>query len=149
MSNLKLDKINKETGEITGSVELTIKVYPIAEPKGNTKAFASIGIDDTFGVHGVSVIEGKNGLFVSMPQTKDSKGEFRDVFHPVTSDGRKTLNEAVLAGYVTALDDLQAKQESTLAKIQERKQAIAGKTALDKPADKDTIKTAMKKVEAR
>ena len=134
MSKLSLNKTDKE-GNITGSIDLDIRVHAIAEPKGKTKAYASIGIDDTFGVHGVSIIEGKNGLFVSMPQTKDAKGEYRDIFHPVTKEGRKSLNDAVLAEFAVALEKQEPKKESTVDQIRDVKKETKEK-ASDKAADK-------------
>jgi len=119
MSNIDVNKVDKESGEITGTMSLEIRAYPIAEPKGSTKGYASVTIDGMFGAHGISIVEGKNGLFVSMPQTKDAKGEFHDIFHPVTSEGRKALNEAVLAEFSVALDAMVEQKESTLNKIRE------------------------------
>ena len=37
MGNLALDKVNKDTGEITGTMNIEVRAFPIAEPKGNTK----------------------------------------------------------------------------------------------------------------
>ena len=89
MANYELNKVDKTTGEITGTMNIEVKAYPIAEPKGATKGYASVSVDGMFDAHGISIVEGKNGLFVAMPQTKDAKGEYRDIFHPVTSEGRK------------------------------------------------------------
>jgi len=141
--------INKtdQAGEITGTMDLEVKAYPIREPKGNTKAFASVTIDGMFGIHGISVIEGKNGLFASMPQTRDKTGGFRDVAHPVTSEGRKALNEAVLSEYAVALGELEVKQESTLAKIKEAKEAATARPAPDKAAAKEAVKSAKSKAD--
>jgi len=140
MGNYSINKINKEKGEITGQINMEVRVFPIAEPKGNTRAYASVTIEEMFGIHGISLIEGKNGMFVAMPQTKDSKNEYRDIAHPITSEGRKELNEAVLAEYAVALGELEIKQESTLAKIKEAKQAAAERSAPDKAQEKNAAK---------
>ena len=132
-ANLTLNKIDKETGELTGAMNLEVRVYPIAEPKGNTKGFASVTVDDMFGAHGISIKEGKNGLFVSMPQTRDGKGEFRDIFHPVTSEGRKALNDAVLSEFSIALDAMVVQKESTVQKLRDAATAAKEKTAPDAP----------------
>ena len=129
MSNLTLNKVDRETGEITGTMNLEVRAYPIAEPKGSTKGFASVTLDGMFGAHGISIVEGKNGLFVSMPQTRDAKNEYRDVFHPVTSEGRKALNDAVLAEFSVALDAMVVQKESTLNKIRESARATKEKAA--------------------
>ena len=132
MGFTKINKIDKETGEITGAMSLEIRAYPFPEPKGKTKDFASVSIDGVFGVHGISVIEGKNGLFVSMPQTKDAKGEYRGTFHPVTSDGRRILNNAALSEYAAALDALVTEKEPTLAKLREGANAAKERPAPEK-----------------
>jgi stage V sporulation protein G len=129
MANFTLNKVNKDTGEITGTMDIEVRAFPIAEPKGSTKGFASVTVDGMFGAHGISIVEGKNGLFVSMPQAKDAKGEFRDIFHPVTSEGRKTLNDAVLTEFTAALDAMVAQKESTLNKIRESARATKEKAA--------------------
>ena len=128
-SKLTLNKVDKETGEITGTMNLEVRAYPIAEPKGKTKGFASVTVDDMFGAHGISIVEGKNGLFVSMPQTKDAKGEFRDLFHPVTKEGREALNGAVLAEFSVALDAMVTQKESTLNQIRESAKAAKEQSA--------------------
>jgi stage V sporulation protein G len=139
MSTFDINKANKDTGEVTGAMNIEVRVFPIAEPKGATKGYASVTVDGMFGAHGISIVEGKNGLFVSMPQTKDAKGEFRDIFHPVTSEGRKALNEAVLTEFGAALDAMVEQKESTLNKIRDAAKAVkekAGPAAAKEKASK-------------
>ena len=138
MGNFSLNKVNKETGEITGTMNVEVRAYPVAEPKGNVKGYASITIDDMFAVSGISIVEGKNGLFISMPQIKDSKGTYRDLAHPVTKEGREALNVAVLNAYDVALDGLIAQKESTLDKIRDGKKAVAERTSLNKEITKNS-----------
>ena len=146
MGFTEINKVEKESGEITGTMSLEIRAYPFPEPKGKTKGFASVTIDGVFGVHGISVIEGKNGLFVSMPQTKDSKGEYRDIFHPITSDGRRALNDAILGEYAAALDALVTEKESTLEKLREGARAAKERPAPENgEAAKEAGKTGKKK----
>jgi len=135
MSNLTLNKVDKETGEVTGTMNLEVRAFPIAEPKGNTKGYASVTIDGLFGAHGISIIEGKNGLFVAMPQTRDAKNEYRDIFHPVTSEGRKALNDAVLAEFGAALDEMVTQKESTVQKLRDAASAAKEKSALPLPKE--------------
>jgi stage V sporulation protein G len=129
MADLTLKKVDKDTGEIMGTMNLEVRAYPIPEPKGTTKGFASVTIDGMFGAHGISIVEGKNGLFVAMPQTKDTKGEWRDIFHPVTSEGRKALNDAVLAEFGAALDAMVVQKESTVQKLRDAANAAKGQSA--------------------
>lgn len=59
-------------------------------------AIASVVIDDQFVVHDLRVVNGDKGLFVAMPSRKLPNGEFRDICHPINSDSRQKLQEAVL-----------------------------------------------------
>jgi len=84
--------------------KLDIRVYPIDEPKGNTKAFASVAVDDLIAIRGVRVVEGEKGLFVSMPQSQDKKsGEYHDTAFPLNGDLRKELTKAVIDEYKTTI----------------------------------------------
>ena len=67
------------------------------------KASADFTIADAFQVHGISILQGKKGLFLSMPQRqatdKDGNKTYVDVAHPVTGDMRKAIYDAVLGAY--------------------------------------------------
>ncbi len=59
-------------------------------------AIASIVIDDAFVVHDLRVVNGDKGLFVAMPSRKLPNGDFRDICHPINSDARERIQQAVL-----------------------------------------------------
>ncbi|GHV39906.1 hypothetical protein FACS189490_04250 [Clostridia bacterium] len=135
-----VNKIDKD-GEVLGTMGLDVRVYPIADPKGTTKGYANINIDGMFGVSGVSIVEGKNGLFASMPRSKGNDGEWRDLVFPVQKGLREQLNEFVKETYSAALDALVEQHESTLDKIHEGQKAMkerapAGADAPEKPKKK-------------
>ena len=69
------------------------------ENKGRLKASGSITFDDAFVVRGLGVVEGKNGLFISMPSRKDTQGKYSDVAFPINNDLRGQITEAVLSAY--------------------------------------------------
>ncbi|EMR05060.1 Stage V sporulation protein G [Bhargavaea cecembensis DSE10] len=69
------------------------------ETDGRMRAIASITIDEAFVVHDIRVIDGNDGLFVAMPSKRTPDGEFRDVAHPINSDTRQMIQEAVLGAY--------------------------------------------------
>ena len=73
-----------------------------SEEEVKLRAYADITIDDSFVVHGLKVIEGKNGIFVAMPSRKMPNGEFKDVAHPITTEVRTAINEAVIASVMMA-----------------------------------------------
>ncbi len=60
---------------------------------------AAITIDNCFVVHELRIIEGKNGLFVAMPSRKMPNGDYKDVAHPINSETRAMIEQAVLETY--------------------------------------------------
>lgn len=69
------------------------------------KGIASITIDECFVVHDVKIINGKDGLFVSMPNKKSAEGEHRDIAHPIKTETRVEINQIVLDAYNKAIAD--------------------------------------------
>ena len=67
--------------------------------EGRMRAIASITIDGEFVVHDIRVIDGNNGMFVAMPSKRTPDGEFRDIAHPINSNTRAKIQEAVLEEY--------------------------------------------------
>ena len=67
------------------------------------RAVASITIDDEFVVHDLRVVDGDKGLFVAMPSRKLPSGEFRDVAHPISTETREKVQQAVLTEYKNIL----------------------------------------------
>ena len=63
------------------------------------KAFVNVTFDGCFVVRGMKVIEGNNGLFVSMPSRKANDGTYRDVAHPINADFRELIENKILAKY--------------------------------------------------
>jgi stage V sporulation protein G len=86
------------------AIKLDVRAYPIAEPKSNTVAFASVTINDMIAINGIRVVEGSNGLFAAMPQAKDNNGDYRDIAFPVTKELRQQLNKAILDEYAIQKD---------------------------------------------
>ena len=66
------------------------------------KAVVSITFDDEFVVHDIKIIEGQNGLFIAMPSRKIGNGEFRDVAHPLSSETRNKIRDAIFEEYEKA-----------------------------------------------
>ena len=67
--------------------------------EGKMKAFASVTFDEEFVVHDIKIIEGVNGLFIAMPSRKMNDGNYRDIAHPLLSETRVRINNAVLSAY--------------------------------------------------
>ena len=98
----------KNTKKQQHSLNIKAKIIQMVDYEdSNVKAVASITIADAFAFHGVKVIESKNGLFVSMPQskyTKDGEQKYSDVCHPISSEARTELNSVVLKAYEEQLE---------------------------------------------
>lgn len=80
-----------------------VKVFPVQEEK--LKAFVSIVFDHCFMVNDIKVIQGRDGLFLSMPSRRKRNGEFKDVAHPLNNETRRLIEERVLAEYRQVVDD--------------------------------------------
>jgi stage V sporulation protein G len=79
-------------------MEITeVKVFPIQEEK--LRAFVSIVIDRCFMVNDIKVIQGRDGLFISMPSRRKKNGDFKDIAHPLNNETRRTIEERILTEY--------------------------------------------------
>lgn len=63
------------------------------------KAIASVTFDDVFVVHDIKVIEKDNDLFIAMPSKKIPNGEFKDIAHPLNSETREAIKNAIIEKY--------------------------------------------------
>lgn len=70
---------------------------------GRMKAVVSITFDDEFVVHDIKIIEGQNGLFIAMPSRRMSDGDFRDIAHPLLSETRNRIKDAIFVEYEKVL----------------------------------------------
>lgn len=67
--------------------------------EGKMKAVVSVTFDDQFVVHDIKIIEGQNGPFIAMPSRKMGEGDFRDIAHPINSETRGMIQDAIFARY--------------------------------------------------
>ena len=80
-----------------------IRVKKVAG-EGKMKAVVSVTFDNAFVVHDIKVIEGQEKLFTAMPSRRTPENEFKDIAHPINSEMRKSLEDAILAKYQEALE---------------------------------------------
>lgn len=76
------------------------------------KAVVSITFDDEFVVHDIKIIEGQNGLFIAMPSRKMGEGDFRDIAHPLVSETRNKIRDAIFEEYEKVLAQKAAEESS-------------------------------------
>jgi stage V sporulation protein G len=74
-------------------------VKVIKSEKGRMKAFASIVLNGSLAIHGIRVIQTDEKLFVAMPSKRDNNDVFHDIVHPINSDLRKKIEQAVIVEY--------------------------------------------------
>ena len=85
-------------------MEITeVKVYP-AKENGRLKAYATVVFDNDFIVRDLKIIEGNKGFFVSMPSRRRKDGTFRDIVHPLNSDTRTRIENAIINEYKRILE---------------------------------------------
>ena len=80
----------------------SVNVRKIEKEGSRMKGIASVLIDDSFAVHDIRIIEGDNGLFITMPSRKTAVGGYRDIAHPINPEVRAMFEEAILEAYKTA-----------------------------------------------
>lgn len=78
-----------------------MKATPFERDGSNLKGLARIYLEDCFVINNVSLLQGKNGLFVAMPSYKtkqtDEQGKsiYQDICFPLTKEFREQLYGAV------------------------------------------------------
>ena len=78
-----------------------VKVFPVKEEK--LKAYVSIVLDECFLVSDLKVIQGPNGLFISMPSKRKKNGDFKDIAHPLNRETRERMERRILDEYEQAV----------------------------------------------
>jgi len=62
------------------------------------KAFADVSLGGIV-IKGFSVVNGSNGLFVSMPRHQGKDGKWYNTVYPTTKELKEQLSEVVLTAY--------------------------------------------------
>ncbi|MCR5104607.1 MAG: SpoVG family protein [Eubacterium sp.] len=87
------------------SPNFKVSVTPFEREGSQLRGLARIYIHDNFIINNVNIIQGSNGLFVTMPSYKtkqvddNGKDVYRDICYPVTKNFRETLYKAILEEY--------------------------------------------------
>lgn len=80
--------------------------------EGKMKAIVSVTFDGEFVVHDIKIIDGRNGLFVAMPSRRMGEGDFRDIAHPLTSETRGRIRDAIFEEYEKVLAERDVEEET-------------------------------------
>ncbi len=71
------------------------QVYARGDGK-NTLGYAHVTLGETYVVKNLRIVRGKKGVFVGMPSNKTKKGDFIDIFFPITQEARVYLTKTVI-----------------------------------------------------
>ena len=76
-----------------------VRVRIVQKEDIKLKAVASITIDDCFVIHEIKVIEVNDGYFVAMPSRKTNDGGYKDIAHPINTETRQAVIDAVINAF--------------------------------------------------
>lgn len=79
--------------------ELSVKRMVRFDGEGSLKAFCDLAIGEMLLVKGLRVVEGKNGLFVSMPRQQGKDGKWYDIVAMLTKEVGAEVTRVVLEAY--------------------------------------------------
>ncbi len=77
------------------------RMYRFNDEEKRIKAIADIEVGGLLLVKGIQVMDGKNGLFVSMPRKKGKDNKWYETVRTLTDQIRETISSAVLTVYET------------------------------------------------
>lgn len=81
---------------LKSNVKITCKPY---SGTSNTKAFVDLELDDTLVIKGLTLVEGKNGLFLSFPSTKGKNGKYYNSVYSLDKEWNNNLQDACIKKY--------------------------------------------------
>ena len=86
---------------------LNIKVHKMYTLPGDKplKAFADVAINDAVLIKGIKVIEGREGLFMSMPQDQGKDKKWYESVRCLNNEVRQQISDVVLMAYRTHIEN--------------------------------------------
>lgn len=110
------EKTKSARREVNGMAKLQVRNMHFFnnEQQGNLRAVCSLQVGDWL-INGVRVMDGKNGPFVSLPGRQDKDGNYHDIAHPLTKEGRESLNKVVLDHYQQGLSQQKEQAQEQVA----------------------------------
>jgi stage V sporulation protein G len=83
----------------TEDLKLAVTRIHKLEGEGATKAFCDISILDSIVINGLRVVQGKDGLFVSMPREAGKDGKYYNTVIPLRREVKDEIEKLVLETY--------------------------------------------------
>ena len=81
---------------LKSNVKITCKPY---NGNSKTKAFVDLELDGTLVIKGLTLVEGKKGLFLSYPSTKGKDGKYYNSVYTVDKEWTTLLQDACIKKY--------------------------------------------------
>ena len=81
-----------------------VRIRLVNKEDNKLKAVASITIENCFVVHDIKIIESNDGAFIAMHSRKTNDGEYKDIAHPLNTETRELLKQAILTAYYEELN---------------------------------------------
>lgn len=112
-----------KSDEVVEMPEFSVSVTPFEREGSNIRGLARIFFEDSFIVNNVTILQGKDNLFVAMPSYKtkqvDEQGKpiYNDICYPVTKEFREKLYKEILAAYER---EKEKQQEQSKSKAEEK-----------------------------
>lgn len=114
------------------------------ETEGKLRAYVSITFDDSFVVHDLRVIDGNKGMFVAMPSKRLPNGDHKDIAHPINTEIREKIQNAVLDVYNRELEEAphpkvepKVEEEVEESKEEEKEEAVEETTTEEEVEKKE------------
>ncbi len=85
-----------------------VKVRKLFVDEGPMKAIVSVTFDGQLAVHDIKVINARDKYFIVMPSRKNPDDTYRDIVHPINSQFRAMLEQAVIEAYNEAVETAEA-----------------------------------------
>lgn len=81
---------------LKSNVKITCKPYNGAS---KTKAFVDLELDNTLVIKGITLVEGKKGLFLAFPSTKGKDGKYYNSVYSLDKEWTEKLQDACIKKY--------------------------------------------------
>lgn len=101
-------------------MKIDVKINSLQLGEGNVKASASILLDDCLEIRNVKVMNGKNGLFASMPSFLATDNKYYEICAPINKETRAEINNAVVAAYRQTISQMQGNSQAQTSNAQEQ-----------------------------
>ena len=84
-------------------LNVTIKRFHKFENGSSLKAFADVVVNDVLLIKGLKIVEGRNGMFVSMPSEQSSKDKkWYETVRILKPEVRQSVFDQIISAYYTS-----------------------------------------------